>query len=69
MYKKTEVNVDEVKKVYLLLEDLNDFFHQREQYSGVEEFADQNYERIHDCYYKIVWNWLPEDEKEKIQSR
>lgn len=69
MNNKIEVSTEEVKKVYLLLEDLNDFFHQKENYSDIEKFADQNYKRIHECYYEVIWNWLPKDVKEDILSR
>ena len=68
MSRKVEIDVEELKKVYLLLEDLNDFFHQEEKYSDIKNFADQNYKRIHECYYKTVWNWLPSDLKEEIQN-
>lgn len=69
MNKKIEVSTEEVKKVYLLSEDLNDFFHRKENYPGIENFAHQNYRRIHECYYDIVWNWLPKDVKGDILNR
>lgn len=68
MDREIKIRLDEIKKVYLLLEDLNDFFHQEKNYSNVKEFADQNYERIHDCYYKTVWEWFPKDIQEKLQD-
>ncbi len=61
MERKIEVEISEIKEVFLLLEDLNDFFHQREKYSDIKAFAAQNYKRIHKCYYKTLWNWFPED--------
>lgn len=68
MNKSIKIDIEEAKKVYTLLEDLNDFFHQEENYSNIKEFADQNYQRIHECYYKTVWNWLPESIKEDIEN-
>lgn len=63
---KIDVDPKELSKVYFLLEELNVFFHQEENYENLHSFAEKNYERIHECYYKIVWNWLPDEMKESF---
>lgn len=67
MGKKIDVSVDEVERVFELLEKINSVFHQPMKYEDVEymkNFAQNNYKEIHDLYYNVVWQWLPEDKKE-----
>ena len=71
-----EISLDEVKRLFLLLEELNAFFHQPMHYPDVEAvktfLGNQErgaYKDIHDMYYNVVWNWLPSDVQEEIHNR
>lgn len=71
MSKKIEVDLEEVQRVFALLEDLNALFHQPMKCKDseyVSNFAKKNYPEIKDLYYEIVWNWLPKDVQEKIEE-
>ena len=66
---KVEIDVEEVKRVFRLLEDLHDLVHQPLNYrdtNQVEIFADRHYLEVKDLYYKVVWNWLPEEVQRQI---
>ncbi|TQV82650.1 hypothetical protein FKG94_07945 [Exilibacterium tricleocarpae] len=62
------VDVDEVKRVYDLIERVHSFFHQPMNFPNVDEFAENNYKEISEIYYNVIWNWLPEDMKESIKN-
>ncbi len=66
MAEKIAVDTDEVKRVFLLMEKVNEFFHQPENFEDVGEFANSNYKEIREVYYEIIWNWLPEDLKREF---
>ena len=63
------VELDEVKRVYLLIEKLHEFFHQPMNYENTEAFAGKNYQEIKELYYNVVWGWLPDDVKRDIEER
>lgn len=66
---KVEIDIEEIKEVFFLLEELNDFFHQKDKYSDtkcVEKFADNIYPLLNKSYYDIVWNWFPQEVKKEI---
>lgn len=68
-----QVSLDEVKKVFLLLEDLNSFFHDPDKYGNVDSvkrFVESGmYQQVHAAYYETVWNWLPKDAQQEILNR
>ena len=68
-----QVDLDEVKRLFLLLEELHDFLHQPEYYKdvdSVQEFlAGGTYEELRKMYYDVVWNWLPETVQKEIEER
>jgi len=71
MDQKIDVSVDEVKRVFDLLEKINSFFHQPMKYEDpefVKAFAENNYKEINDLYYNVVWEWLPEPVKAEIED-
>ena len=71
MTKNIEVPLDEVQRVYEMLEKLNGFFHQPlnfEEPKATYKWALDHYDTIHDLYYNVVWNWLPEDVRGKYPS-
>ncbi len=66
---RTKVKTDEIIRVYRLLEALNDFFHQPlnfEDKETVMRFAQKNYPEIRELYYDTIWEWLPENIRDKI---
>lgn len=71
MDRQINISSAEAKRVFDLLEKVNDLFHQPMKYkdSGVvESFVDVNYQEIKSLYYKVVWNWLPEDLQSEIEN-
>jgi hypothetical protein len=67
-----QVDLEEVKRVFGLLEELHDFVHQPLKYrdaAQVEAFVDAYYPEIKDLYYQVVWNWLPQDVQREITER
>ena len=71
MTRKIEVKVDEIRRVFSLLEDINGLFHQPMKYQDMEyvsQFAEKKYPEIKELYYKTVWDWLPEDIQEEIEE-
>ena len=67
-----QVDLEEAKEVFLLLEKLNDFLHQPMNYETKEQFesfADAIYPDIRKAYYKTVWNWLPKKDQTEIENR
>lgn len=69
--KSIEIDVSEARRVFDLLEKINDLFHQPMKYKDievVESFADDNYSEIQELYYNIVWKWFPDDIQEEIED-
>ncbi|QTA87034.1 hypothetical protein [Desulfonema magnum] len=68
---RIKIETEEIVRVYRLLEALNDFFHQPlnfEDKDTVMRFAQKNYPEIRELYYDTIWEWLPEDIREKIRD-
>ena len=66
---RTKIETDEIIRVYRLFEALNDFFHQPlnfEDKETVMRFAQKNYPEIRSLYYDTIWEWLPEEVRDKI---
>lgn len=69
MTPKIEIDVAEIRRVYGLLEEINDLFHQPMKFRDtgtVETFVKQHYGEIQNLYYQVVWNWLPTEVQEEI---
>ena len=63
---------DELKRLFLLLEELNDFFHQPmnlEDPQALQAFAERVYPEIRSMYYETVWNALPKDMQLELENR
>jgi hypothetical protein len=72
MSRKVELELDEVKEVFLLLEEMNAFFHQPMHFDDspqTEEFAGRIYPELHRLFYKVTWNWLPPDVQKEFEDR
>ena len=71
MNKEIVFSIDEVLRVFKLLENANDLFHQPMKYEDIEmvkKFANDNYSKIHELYYETLWNKLPKEIQEKITN-
>ena len=69
MKREVKIEIDEVKRVFYLLEEMNDLFHQKMKYGDseyVETFAKKHNAEISQLYYETVWNWLPKDIQDEI---
>ena len=73
MNEKVEVPLDEVKRLFLFLEDLNSFFHDPDKYNNQERLVKYvesgMYEKLHSMYYQVVWSWLPPTVQKEIEGR
>ena len=73
MKEKVEISTAEVLRVYRLLEELNRFLHQPMHYDEhptvVDWLKSGVYEELSSMYYEIVWGWLPEEEKRRIEEQ
>ena len=73
MGEKIQVDLDEVKQLFLFLEELVGFFHQPMKYGDQAKVIDyvENgmYDKRHAAYYNIVWNWLPPAIQKEIEDR
>ena len=73
MSAKIQVDLDEVKQLFCLLEKLHDFLHQPRHYGDeviVAKLLKSNiYEELRGMYYDVVWNWLPPDVQREIEDR
>ncbi|CAA0186481.1 hypothetical protein [Tenacibaculum maritimum] len=61
----------DIIRLFRLMEDLNDHFHQSLNYTNPEksaEMAKKNYSEIKDFYYNIIWDILPNDFKKQIEE-
>jgi hypothetical protein len=70
--KNIEVETIEAREVFLLLEKLNSFLHNENNYQSQEDFknfAKEIYPEIRKAYYKTTWNWLPKAVQEEIENR
>jgi len=69
---KIEIELEDLKRVFFLLEDINHLFHQPMYFNDsdmVEAFADRNFDEIGELYYKVIWNLLPAEVQEEIENR
>jgi hypothetical protein len=66
---KVEIDIDEIRRVFEIIEQIHDFIHQPLNYSDIESFAMHCYPELHEVYYKVVWNWLPTDVQKFYKQR
>ncbi|WP_197272156.1 hypothetical protein [Neisseria sp. 83E34] len=63
------LNQDDVMEIYLLLDKLNEIFHDPDR-SGdiniIQKFGDTYYPVIHKLYYETVWNSLTIEQRKEI---
>jgi hypothetical protein len=73
-----EVSLSEAVRVFLLLEELVAFLHQRGHYESLDDliawlhkgpYPDGVMREIADCLYHVVWKWMPPDINEQIDNR
>ena len=73
MNEKIQVDLDEVKQLFFLLEEYVAFFHQPMHYENIDavnKFLEAGmYKRLHNMFYHTVWDWLPPSVKEEIENR
>lgn len=69
MGEKVEIAVDEVRRVFELIEQIQQFLHQPMNYKDIQSFAKLCYPELHEVYYEVVWNWLPEHVKAFYEER
>ena len=72
MEDKTQIKTQDLLRIYKLLEEVNDLFHQPLKYKNaeaVEKFAESHYPEIRDLYYEVVWNYLPPKIQQNLEER
>ncbi len=72
MSEKIEVDLDEIKRVFFMMEKIHDLLHQPMKFEDatyVNEFVKSNYIELNELYYDVIWDWLPTSEKEAIENR
>lgn len=69
MSREVTIKLEEVRRVYDLIQKIHYFFHQPMHYPDVEKFATEHYSEMKEVYYKIVFEWLPEDVKAEVVER
>ena len=71
MGEKIEIDLDEVRKVFELIEQLQGFLHQPMNFhsQNVHKFATRIYPELHEVYYETVWNWLPPEVQKFYEER
>lgn len=67
------ISLEELRELYSLLVDYQQFFHQPlhfgEQEEVVKFLRDGAYARLHQAVYDTVWDWLPRDVQSEISER
>jgi hypothetical protein len=71
MATELQIPLDEVIRVFRFLEKAHDLMHQPITYQDlrqVEDFVNANYSELRELYYRVVWNWLPENVRTDIED-
>lgn len=63
------IKVEDLKRVFILMEKINEFFHQPMNFQNVEIFAKENYKEINHLYYRVLYDLLPPALKAEIDER
>ena len=53
----------------IVLKKIQQFLHQPMHFADIGTFADENYKEVHEIYYNVLWNWLPEETQKEIENR
>lgn len=73
MSRKIEVNLDDVLRLFLFLEDLNQFFHSPTHYrdpAAVVAYVEGGmYDKLREMYYHLIPAWLPETVRSELENR
>ncbi len=67
----TIIPQDQLIRLYRLMEGLNEFFHQPQNFDDikkVERAAETLYPEIRTFYYDVIWEWLPVDVMESMEN-
>ena len=69
---KIEIDPEEILRVYNLMGNLIEFFHQPMHYpdqQAVLDFLNSGvYDEMSDVYYKLMWKWLPGSQRHSIEN-
>lgn len=66
-----QISLEEALRVFRFLEKAHELMHQPLTYKDpqqVERFVEGNFAEVHELYYRIVWNWLPEKVRGEIEE-
>lgn len=73
MSKKIQIDINEIREIFLFLEELNGVFHDPTKYRNqlylIDYVESGMYQKLHRAYYDIVWNWLPPNVQKEIEDR
>jgi len=72
MKEELNINLKDARRIFDLLENMNEFFHQEMNYNDSKktmDFADKNYQEIRELYYRVIWHWLPPEVQKEIENR
>lgn len=72
--RQVTVNLDDLMRVYRIVEDLHHFFHQPDHNSDLTSLKKYLGNRksggchmLHECYYKVLWSMLTMDIRDDIE--
>ncbi len=71
MTTKLQIPLDEVIRVFRFLEKAHNLMHQPMAYRDfrqIEDFVEANYPEVRELYYRVVWNWLPEQVRTDVED-
>jgi hypothetical protein len=68
MSKNVELPIRDAILVYSAIEQIQQFFHNPDNYSEIDNFSDQIYPLIKHVYYEIFDNLFPEEIEELISE-
>jgi hypothetical protein len=72
MDERVQVPLEDARRVFAFLEKAHELMHQPLAYSDpkqVERFVRENYAEVRELYYRVVWNWLPDQVRREIEDR
>lgn len=73
MSEKIQINLNEVKELFLFLEDLNQFFHSPSNYGDQQQLIAYveggMYDKLRRLYYHTVLDWLPPSARKEFEDR
>jgi len=73
MSEKITVDLNQVEEIFLLLEELNGFFHDPDKYRDqgrvIAYVENGMYKKLQRASYTTVWNWLPLRVQKEMEDR